>query len=578
MADLARIKRNVSKMVGMSAPEADIDAYIASEGVTVDDVRAFKGEATPPAGAKPGSREYADWAALEARAGRALPQVSDAPPEWSRPNTMKSVLPGPIGAFQDFSNAVQSGFNQGLTLGFGDEIYAGATAIPRAAVDAFSGRGFDLGRAYDEGLTGTRQNMSDAAALNPVGATVGEVTGAVVNPLARGLGIGKAASTGAKIALGAGEGAALGGLYGFGSGETMDERLSGAGWGAAGGAVTGVVAPWLANKAGEAVTGVAQRRATDAAIKSAPAAADLKAASSALFQKVDQSGVKVDTNRFSQLVQDLVTKAKKDRISASLDPKAHGAYSELIGALDDVQKSGGALTVSDLHTLRQIAQKAAVSAEGRDAMFANRIVDALDDFVSHGGNLKLPPNQIGAPGGTNTAGNDLLEAISTWGRSRRVGLIEEAVYRAQNQASGFENGLRIQFRQLIQNPKTRKLFTKAELQAIEEVANGTALSNVTRLLGKFGFGGGSASNMLGGTIGFGAGSVLGGPLGGILAAGVGTGARKVGETLAKRGADRAAKVVATPNIPNVPAGPASIASEEALRRLGIVSPPALLTQ
>jgi hypothetical protein len=35
----------------------------------------------PPAGAKPGSREYADWAAARARAGKALPQVSPAPPE-----------------------------------------------------------------------------------------------------------------------------------------------------------------------------------------------------------------------------------------------------------------------------------------------------------------------------------------------------------------------------------------------------------------------------------------------------------------------------------------------------------------
>lgn len=42
MADLARIKRNVAKMASMNAPETDIDNYIASEGVTIDDVRNFK--------------------------------------------------------------------------------------------------------------------------------------------------------------------------------------------------------------------------------------------------------------------------------------------------------------------------------------------------------------------------------------------------------------------------------------------------------------------------------------------------------------------------------------------------------
>jgi len=42
MADLDRIKRNVGKMVEQNAPEADIDAYIASEGTTLDAVRAHR--------------------------------------------------------------------------------------------------------------------------------------------------------------------------------------------------------------------------------------------------------------------------------------------------------------------------------------------------------------------------------------------------------------------------------------------------------------------------------------------------------------------------------------------------------
>ena len=41
MADLAKIKRNVAKMASLGAPEADIDGYIASEGVTIEDVRNY---------------------------------------------------------------------------------------------------------------------------------------------------------------------------------------------------------------------------------------------------------------------------------------------------------------------------------------------------------------------------------------------------------------------------------------------------------------------------------------------------------------------------------------------------------
>lgn len=43
MADLDRIKSNVAKMVAQGAPESDIDGYIASEGVTIDQIRAHKG-------------------------------------------------------------------------------------------------------------------------------------------------------------------------------------------------------------------------------------------------------------------------------------------------------------------------------------------------------------------------------------------------------------------------------------------------------------------------------------------------------------------------------------------------------
>lgn len=41
MADLNRIKNNVSKMVSMGAPEKDIDAYIQGEGTSIDEIKNF---------------------------------------------------------------------------------------------------------------------------------------------------------------------------------------------------------------------------------------------------------------------------------------------------------------------------------------------------------------------------------------------------------------------------------------------------------------------------------------------------------------------------------------------------------
>ena len=73
MADLARIKRNVAKMAAMNAPEADIDGYIASEGVSIDDVRNYKNAPklqplSDEQKAKP-KDDYSDGVAWEATKG-----------------------------------------------------------------------------------------------------------------------------------------------------------------------------------------------------------------------------------------------------------------------------------------------------------------------------------------------------------------------------------------------------------------------------------------------------------------------------------------------------------------------------
>lgn len=46
MADIAKVKRNIQRMIDQDAPESDIDAYVASEGVTPEELRADKGVLT----------------------------------------------------------------------------------------------------------------------------------------------------------------------------------------------------------------------------------------------------------------------------------------------------------------------------------------------------------------------------------------------------------------------------------------------------------------------------------------------------------------------------------------------------
>lgn len=411
-----------------------------------------------------------------------------------------------------------------------DAALAGGQSIGQMA----TGKPVDFGANYNA----IQQQRQATAAKAPLANAAGEVVGTLAAPAAIGaskLGaeaLGMTGNLGRQLLNSSASTAAYEGAQGLSHGHTGGQLLADEGLGFLGGGA-GAVAGKAVEKGGQAfadaVTKAAQNKLTKAAIVNAPSADELKNVSRDLFHASDAAGVKVDTDKFTQFVGGLVDAAKKDHINETLDPKAFATYHQLFGITKEALDGTRPLTLSDLHTIRQIAQKAAVSSEGRDSMFANRIVDGLDQFISKG---------TGLVGGD---GNNLLKAISTWGRAKRVSAIEEAVYKAQNQASGLENGLRTQFRAILQNPKKRALYSDVELKAIKDVANGTGISNLTRLLGMFGFDFGSGRNMVGGSIGA--------LVGGLPAVVAGSIARKGSEALTTRAANKVAKIVATPNIP-----------------------------
>lgn len=217
MADLARIKGNVAKMAAQNAPEEDIDGYIASEGVTLDDVRNFRPQAAPAAPAAPDERN--------------------------------SVL-GKV-------DAAVRGAADTLTFGFADEIAAGL------------GTGFGYLGNYDEELARQR-GVDKADSENRFGYRLGgQLAGALGGPT-------MAAKS---VAGAAGLGAAQGGAYGFGSGEGdaasrgQNAALGAFVGGAAGGAL-GLVGNAVARQvAGKTIPDIpALKAASNAGYKAAEAA------------------------------------------------------------------------------------------------------------------------------------------------------------------------------------------------------------------------------------------------------------------------------------------------------------------
>lgn len=456
----------------------------------------------------------------------------------------------------DMSGAVRSSALdpavQGLTFGWGDEMRGAAQGAMAAA------QGGDFGETYRRETDRARASLDRERRVNPVGSVAAEVAGALPTAAAAG---GQLAGRGASLLTrgltGAGVGAGQGAAYGAGAAEgDIADRAGNAALGAGIGGTIGGAAPMIGNKVQQMGRNFRQNRALNQAARTAPSADEIKSASSALFDQADSANISVTRDAFQRLNKNIENAVGKFRPNAQLDPKAMGVLQVFQQVQDDVAAQGSNVLpdLKDLHMLRQAAQRAAISTEGRDAAIANQVVNSIDDFVKG-----LKPADIAGGGDPRAATTALMQGISTWSRASKAGIIEEAIYKAQNQASGLENGLRVQFRRILNNPKMRNKFNDAEIKAIQDVVQGTTAANTMKLLGKFGFGSGNASNMLGGSIGATLGGAAGAPMGPLgsaagaaLAAGGATGARRASEALTNRAAQRALGAAASPNLRVIP--------------------------
>lgn len=174
--------------------------------------RAAQQAAQPPAGAVPGSRAYADWAAQQARAGKTLPQVSPKPPEWQG----TGIGTGPMDQFQ-------AGYTSAVN------------AIPIAGpslLNAVEGAKAGMYGVPKETITGQDRGLEQA---NPGAATTGSIVGTVApwvlagaSPLAPLLGMGEITGLGsfaANSALSAGSSGIVGGLDSLARGRSPEEAL-----------------------------------------------------------------------------------------------------------------------------------------------------------------------------------------------------------------------------------------------------------------------------------------------------------------------------------------------------------------
>lgn len=438
--DLARIKRNVSRMIDQSAPETDIDAYLAEEGVTAAQLRAAKNrpsspppvpaaapapEAPDPAGMADGYPSDLDpmtdeWFAEQERQYQA--SIGNPPPE-DRESGMG------IGDLVAGRRPEQSNDLQSMLIGAGDAVTFGFLDEAGAVADMLTGMGKGseniwtsdkpLSEIYSHNRDLNRAKLRMVEGEDPGMFLAGNIAGGLA-PVGGGIAsAAKARGALAKLKAGAKAGAAYGAAYGFGSDEGNPlERLDGAAWGAAGGAIGGAALGTAAHAGEAALSPLAQ--------KLFPKLAEAKFAREQAGNPHRLTDAKV-ADDLDKLVQTMMVDGARRKLSK-------GQRATLLSRVDDLEASY--LPRAEVKSLdlppsvkarldtamakRQLLSDAEVQSL-RDGTPAG---DAVADGIEKARRLRA---YVSEASGTRNAGSFLAEAVGSAAGFKVAGPIGSAV-------------------------------------------------------------------------------------------------------------------------------------------------------
>ena len=276
-----------------------------------------------------------------------------------------------------------------------------------------------------------------------------------------------------------------------GAGQEIGESVGGE----TGEIIGGVVAPLAV-----VPVGAASREANKLLKQAAPSVERLKETARGIYKSIDDLGVRLPSSQVDDLLDDITNTLRREGVDQGVTPKAFALSSRL------QSEKGQAKTLSEIDTLRKVASGAAKSVDDADRRLGVIAIDKIDDFLDD-----LPVKV----GDNKEVGQAFRSARDLWQRAKKTEIFEQAVEDARGQASGFENGLRVQFRAIAKKINRGKLkgFTQEEIGAIKKINEGTLVGNIARFLGKFGVLDGLTSRSLTTAAGSGLGAVAGGPVG-----------------------------------------------------------------
>lgn len=268
----------------------------------------------------------------------------------------------------------------------------------------------------------------------------------------------------------------------------------------------------------------------------APTSNELKNVGREIYKDIDNLGAFFKAEDLSNMAKEITEEMTDFGISKGGQRAAFDVMNEILEGATKNQTAKG------LDGLRKMANNLRGDPNDSIKEAGRRMTSIIDDFMD-----KVNPISAKTGKPLPEINSKYKDARKIWRQAIKADLIEDAFDMAGRQASGVENGLRIKFNALLNNKKTKKIWSKEEKAAMEKVIKGGFLENTARHLGTFGFSVDQARNWLGSTSGIAAGASVGGPVGAVAVPTLGTLSKLTAGATTRKNAELAKALVSAGN-------------------------------
>lgn len=207
-----------------------------------------------------------------------------------------------------------------------------------------------------------------------------------------------------------------------------------------------------------------------------PSREQIAAQATKSYERAKQAGIAFNPQAFTQNMSKIAVDMRQEGYTPTGYPKIEAAFNELTKQTPK--------DFTELQALRKIIQNAQGSADASERRLASILKDRFDEYVLNAPDADLIGTQ------TKTGTGLWKQARDQYSRQMKGEIFERMLENAQLDvskftASGAENSLAQQLRQLAKNDKKMRLFTKDEQSAIKAAAKGSTVQNLLKFYGRF---------------------------------------------------------------------------------------------